>query len=119
MKQINVKTENGVVVVKKLPLKKYAELLQAIEELPKTLKSMQGMDTETIMQQIPLLVANALPDVIRIICIATDSKKETIEEMGLDEVVEIITAISEVNNYAKVFDSIKKLTAPQPIIKAV
>ena len=112
-KTIDVKLDNKTVKISKLPLGKYAELLGALEDIPKTLGKFDGLSNDDFMAQLPKLITVALPDVIGIIAIATPLSKDEIEELGLDEVVDLVVAIAEVNNYKKVFSNIKKLTASQ------
>lgn len=111
MKTIKIKLDGLEVEVKKLPLGKYAELLGALDELPKHLSGFDTKSTDALMAELPKLIAVALPDVIKIISIATDLTPEQVAELGLDDVVKIITALIEVNNYREVFENIKKLTA--------
>lgn len=111
MKTIKIKLENKEVEVKKLPLGKYAELLNALDELPKHLNDFDTKSSDTLIAELPKLIAVALPDVIKIVSIATNLTPEEIENLGLDEVVKIIIALIEVNNYKEIFDSLKKLTA--------
>jgi hypothetical protein len=112
MKTIQIKLDSGKeVAVKKLPLGKYAELLGALDELPKHLNGFDTKSTDDLVAQLPKLIAVALPDVIKVVSIATDLTAEQVAELGLDEVVKIIVALIEVNNYAEVIETIKKLTA--------
>lgn len=113
MKTIKVKLDEITVEVSKLPLGKYAELLRAIRELPKHIKELQGKDNDAIVEVLPALIAESLPDVVNILTIATPLKNEEIEFLGLDEITRLIVAIWEVNNYSEVFKNIKKVTSPQ------
>lgn len=97
--------------IKQLPLRRYAELLKAIESLPKSLGGMDKLNNDQIFEQLPLLIANSLPDLIGILTIATDLKRENIEEMSLGEAVKIVIAVIEVNDYREVFEQIKKVMA--------
>ena len=108
MKKIIVKLENKTIEVSKLPLGKYAELLDALEELPKSVSGLDNLTNEAIFAQLPKLIAKSLPDFINIIHIATDMEKEEVEQLGLDEVIDIIMALVEVNNYGKIFETVKK-----------
>ena len=47
------------------------------------------------------------------LAIATPLTPDEIEDLGLDEVVELVAGIVEVNNYKSVFANIKKMTAQQ------
>ncbi len=111
MKQIEVKLEDKTIIVKKLPLGKYAELLKAVKELPKHIQGLDTLDNATIIAKLPDLLANAFPDVVSIITIATDLKKEEVEAMGLDEATNVVLAIVEVNKYKEVYENIKKALA--------
>lgn len=108
-KTVKVKLDDGKTLeVSKLPLGKYAELLDAIEELPKSISGLDSLDNDTILAQLPKLIAKSLPDFIKIIHIATGMSEEEVEQLGLDEVIDILKAIAEVNNYSKVLDTVKK-----------
>lgn len=111
MKTIKVKIDTGDVEVAKLPIGKYAELLKAIKELPKHVKSLEGRSTESVIEILPALIGESLPDFIEILTIATPLKKEEIEAMGLDEVTRVVLAIVEVNNFREIYDNIKKAMA--------
>lgn len=117
MKTLKIQTDSGVVEVSKLPLGRYAELLKAIKELPKHIAGFQGKTNDQIFDNLPLIIADALPDVIGILEIATPLKKEEIEKMGLDEVTRVVVGIIEVNNYKDVYEQIKKVTARPEKIK--
>jgi len=117
MKTKKIILENKEIEISKLPLGKYSELLLALEELPKQLSGVDGKSAEDFLAELPKIIGNSLPDVIKILTIATPLKEEEIKELGLDEVIEIILAIFEVNNYQSVFDNIKKLTARPEKVK--
>lgn len=108
MKQVEVKLDDRTLVVKKLPLGRYAELLKALHNLPKHINGLDGLSNDEIIPRIPTILAESLPDVIAIFTIATDLKKEEVEAMGLDEATDVFMAIIEVNNYQEVFAKIKK-----------
>jgi len=109
-KQITVKLDDREIVVEKLPLGKYSELLGAIKELPKHLQQFQTADNNQLISVLPQLLSESLPDVIRIVAIATPLEEKEVEELGLDELSDIVIAVIEVNNYQKVYDNIKKAT---------
>lgn len=111
MKTQTVQLDNKSIAVAKLPIGKYAELLKSLKELPKHVKGLQGKPNDEILEMLPNLIGEALPDFIEILTIATPLKKEEVEQMGLDEVTRVILAVIEVNNFKEVFDNIKKATA--------
>lgn len=118
MNEITVKLDNRELIVKKLPLGKYAELLGAIKQLPKHIQNLGAFDNPTIIAQLPQLIAGATPDFMAIISIATDLKKEEVEALGLNEAVKILIAIIEVNKYKEVYQDLKKALA-QPVTQKV
>lgn len=118
MKTITVKLDNREIEVAKLPIGKYAELLKAIKELPKHINGLESQNTDSIIQMLPSLIGESMPDFIAILTIASPLKKEEIEEMGLDEVTRVVLAIVEVNNFKEVYENIKKaLARPATITK--
>ena len=119
-KIISVQLDDKKIEVRKLPILRYAEMLKAVKELPKHLSGMDMQNTgvDKIFEQLPYLIAVALPDIINIISIATDLEKDEIEQLGLDEVTSLAVAIAEVNNYQGVFDKVKKALA-HPSLKTL
>lgn len=111
MKTQTVQLEDRSIEIAKLPLGKYAELLKAVKELPKHIKSLRNQDSETVIEILPNLIGESLPDFIDILTIATPLKKEEIEQMGIDEATKVILAIIEVNNFREVYSNIKKAVA--------
>ena len=132
MNQTTVKIENlgREVQIKKLPLGKYAELIKSIDkDLPDLFKQFEGLDmddNEGMLQKLPDIIANALPQFAKILSIATyyrnDDKKlvlqltpeEVQDEVALDEAMDLIMAAWEVNNLAKLADKAKKWMPKKP-----
>lgn len=105
-----VQLDSGDVEVKKLPLGKYALVLQELEKLPAVLEQITSQSTDEIVQQLPAILATSWSDVVGIISIATGvSKAELEEEIGLDEAVSLVTAVIEVNNFFSVAQNLGKL----------
>ena len=94
-----------------MPLGKYADLLKALKELPKHLQEFQGIDKDKMIEVLPQLIGTSLPDVINILTIATPLSKDEAENLGIDELTDIVLAIIEVNNYQDVYQKIKKAMA--------
>lgn len=121
-KQIKVDTDNGVVLVAKLPIVKYVELLKAMRKLPKELVArfngvdLTHMSNDKILEMVPEIVETSLPDVLNVLTIATPLEREAIEALGLDDIVNLVLAVVEVNNYKGIYDSVKKaLARPEPV----
>lgn len=111
MKKITVQLDDKKIEVLKLPLGRYAELMRVLQNLPTKLKGVNITTNEQFLAQLPTLIADNIPEVIDILHIATDLPKEEIEALGLFDVVKIVMAVIEVNQYKDVYAQIKKVTA--------
>lgn len=110
-KSIQVKLDDKTVEVSKLPIGRYAELLKALKELPIDINGIEKLSNDQIFKQLPTMIGDALPQFLNILPIATPLKIEEIEPLGLDEVVRLVMAVVEVNNYSEVFSTVKKALA--------
>ena len=105
-----VQLDSGPVEVKKLPLGKYALLLQELQELPGILEKITSFESDEILQQLPSMLATSWSDIVSIMAIATGvSKKELEEDIGLDEGISLVTAVIEVNNFFAVAQNLGNL----------
>lgn len=95
--------------IKKLPLRRYAELLEALQELPKNLDLIKGKSQNEIIASLPQLITVCYPDVERTLIVITELTKEEIGELGLDDVVKIADAFLTINNYGEIIETIKKV----------
>ena len=111
MKEIEVKLDDRTVVVKKLPLGRYAELLKALKKLPENLGGLDKMKEDEIFRKLPTLIAGALPDCIDMLAIATPLTVDELNTLGLDEAVELFLAVIKVNNYQDIYGKVKKALA--------
>ncbi len=104
-----IKLEHRELIVKKLPLGKYAELLKALEKLPLQFNSLSGLKNEQLIPKIPSLIGECFPDIVKLFTIATDLTPEECENtIGLSEATDVFMAIIEVNDYKSIFEKIKK-----------
>lgn len=110
-KTLKIQTDIGEVVVSKLPLGKYAELLKAIKELPKHLKGIEGKKVDDVIELIPAIAGEGLGDVIRVLSVATDLPEKDLQTIGLDDAIALFKAIWEVNNFSFIQTEIKKVIA--------
>lgn len=116
MKPTTVKLENNrELEIRKLPLGKYAELIKSLKGLLKQVGGLDKLSTEQLFEVLPELIANNLPEFIKLFTIATDLTYEEAEQLGLDEAVKIVVAIVEVNNYRAVYENLKKVFAHPPV----
>lgn len=111
MKTINVKLDSKTITISKLPLGKYAELLAVLKTLPDRYAKFEKITQNTFLDELPTLITESLPDVVRLLEVTTPLKKEEIETLGLDEMIKVVQAIVEVNNYVEVWATAKKVIA--------
>lgn len=97
--------------IKKLPLKKYADVLSAFQNLPKHLDLFKGKNENELASALPEIVTVAYPDVVSVVNIVTGVSKEEIDEWGLDDLVKVVEAFMEVNNYSEIYSVLKKVLA--------
>jgi len=97
--------------IKKLPLGRYAELLKALRDLPKKIGNLGELNNENMLQLLPEILVESWPEAIAVMSIATGLEENFLNEIGLDDAVNICTAVIEVNNYKDVYEKIKKMTA--------
>lgn len=118
MNEIIVNLEGKEVIIKKLPIGRYAELIKQLKKLPKHVQSLPNLDNATIVENLPTIIEESQDDLFGLISVATELKIEDIKVLGLNEVVDLVIAVIEVNQYKEVFEKIKKLRAhPQEMKK--
>ena len=110
-KKLTVQIQEKDVEIQELPIGKYAELLQAVKELPKHLGDLSNLTSDAMIEKLPFLMGVALPDVLGILVIATPFTKEELSDMGLADITALAVGVIQVNNYSDVFDQIKKVVA--------
>jgi len=118
-KTLSVKIDDRTITVSELPLVKYAQLLKAIKQLPLKLPEFANKSSDQVLAQLPSIIGECWDDAINILVIATDLKKEEIEQMGLADATRLITAIAEVNDYSVVMETIKKALARPALQKQI
>ena len=109
MKKISVQLDGYSIDVEKLPLGKYADLLAAVQELPKHISGIGQISNEQFLLLLPKIISNCYPDIVRIFTVATPLAQEQIENLSLDEAVDVVLAIIEVNKYKAIAGKIKKV----------
>lgn len=111
MSEIKVKLEEKTIIVKKLPLGRYAELIKQLKKLPTHVQNLPNMDNATILANLPDIIEQSQDDFYNLLAVATDLKPEEIKELGLYEAADLLIAVIEVNKYREVYDKIKKALA--------
>lgn len=125
-KTITINTEGGDVVVRKLALGDYAALLRALKKLPAELgqfvqgtdkKELQNMDV--ILAALPTIIADAIPEFCAVLAAATDKEADFfINELDLADGIDVLGAALQLNDYNRIFNSVKKLMAGAPATPA-
>lgn len=118
MKKTIIQLDDQKITIEKLPLGKYADLMRALQNLPAKFKDINMSNNEQFFAQLPAIIADNIPEVVDLLNIATGMQKEEIEALGLHEVVNLVVAVIEVNQYKDVYEQIKKVTA-RPATQAV
>lgn len=90
--------------IEKIPLGRYAELLEALKTLPKEIVGdVMGMDKLTeaqVVGKLPDILLVAFPEFLKILAIATNLELDYIKKrVGLMEAVKMITIVFKVNDY--------------------
>ena len=99
-----LKINDRDVKVSKLPLGRYADLLEALEGLPKEftdqLIGLDKADEGAILGKLPSMIRTALPQFEKVVSVVSGLEVEYIDkELGLTDVVLIIKTMFEVNDY--------------------
>lgn len=110
---MKVQLSQSSIEINKLPLKKYVDVFNALGKLPEEVSDMAGKSNDELFTNLPVLVAKFLPQIVSILSVATPLTEDEINELGLDEVSELIVAVIQVNNFGKVADNVKKMMARQ------
>lgn len=118
--QITVSTELGDVVVRKMPLSNYAELLRALDKLPeqlenfvkgKTTQDLKSFDTGELVKVLPELLASSWGSALALLAVPTDKDPEFLGKLDGADAIEIIDAILELNDFARIANAVKKIVA--------
>lgn len=118
-KKLDVKTEFGMVEVHKMPLSDFAEILRALDNLPEKLgglfdkdeKSFDDMDYAAILKLFPALLADSWSDIAGIIAVPTDKDRDFMLKLDGADALDVIDAILELNDFPRIFATIKKMLA--------
>ncbi len=114
-KTIEIVLDDQTITVQKLPLKKYADLLSILDEIPKQFESFDQLQQDKMIQSIPKILKNALPEALNVMAVFTGIPKEEIGELGMHELVRLFAGVLEANKYDEVFDVVKKIFAQSKV----
>lgn len=119
-KTIEVNTSAGPVIVKKLAMQDYAELLRSLKNLPAELgKFIEGtskedlQDSGTLLASLPTIIADALPEFCAVLAVTSDKDAEFhLTQLDLADNIDVLAAALELNDYKRIAAAIKKIMAP-------
>lgn len=112
-----VKIGDRNIAVKKLGLIKYSEMVDSFQELIKSVNEMINIDDtkdDTILAQIvSQLIKKNIDQVIKFLTIAIDDLDYDFvaNEVGITDVIRLLSALIEVNELITGIDEVKKLLA--------
>lgn len=110
-------------MVKKIPLRKYAEIIPALKDLTQYDSLFSDLSTEKLMEALPTAMMTAPDSVENLLAIAQDFDREQMKEWGIDDYVHVIEGILSVNDFAYVYNTLKKgmaqLNIKQPGIESL
>lgn len=116
--ELTVNTELGDVVVHKMPLADYAELLRALSNLPKNLGNILGDDIDTknmanseFLQKLPAILADSWGDIGSILAVPTDKDAAFLLQLSGADAFDVIDAIFQLNDFARIVSTVKKMLA--------
>lgn len=115
-----VETGAGPVEVKKLALYDYSEFFRALKKLPAEIGKFGDMDKSKVLEVFPELIAESSGDFVGILAVVTDKDEKFFEsrEFDLADALEIVDVALELNDYAKIVNSVKKIMARGKASKA-
>lgn len=112
--------------IQKMGLKKYAQMVKALKHFPEIIKDVASIDIDeekgeskedynkkalnAFLPKIPDLVDKSFPELIKVIHVATDIKEKDLEEnIGLDDLSEILVVVFELNDFSVVKKNLSKI----------
>jgi hypothetical protein len=119
-KTIEVNTSAGPVVVKKLAMQDYAELLRTLKTLPKQLGDFIGgtskedlSNNEVLFAKLPEIIADSLPEFCAVLAVASDKDAEFhLKQLDLADNIDVLAAELELNDYKRIVAAVKKIMGP-------
>jgi hypothetical protein len=117
-KEMTVSTELGDVVVHKMLLSEYAELLRALDKLPEHISKLVSdksgsseISREQLIMLLPSLAADSLEEFASVLSIPTDKDVDFIMQLDGADVIELIDGVLEVNQFERIVAAVKKILA--------
>lgn len=117
-KTITVSIDESKYQIGKMPIGDYPDIIRAIRKLPQHINTFESLKVDDLIKVLPDLASEALPDLLGVLHVATRIELEELSKMGLADIIKLVTAIYEVNNYADVYEVLKKALAHPALQKA-
>lgn len=105
---IEIEINGSPLTLKKIPLRKYAEIIPALKDLTQYSSLFSDLSTDAIMEALPTVLTTAPESVENLLAIAQDFDREQMKEWGIDDYVHVIEGILSVNDFAYVYLTLKK-----------
>ena len=107
-----IKIDDRDVVIKKLPLRKYPQLIGIIKQIQnKSTAINTSSSNDEILESLPQLINDCYPEFVEILVVGLDVSKEQVEDWGLADLIEVATKFLEVNRFGFILDQLKKMKA--------
>lgn len=111
-----IETSNGPVVVHKLVISQYAELLGLFQGMPAIVSELglsskdDWTDSKAVGAKVPVLMMKALPEMAKLLAFPTDQEASFFMDLDLADVLDITDGILSVNDFERIVASIKKIS---------
>lgn len=111
MKTLLIKLDDREITLQKLPIGEYPEILRSIKELPKHLSSIENLNVDQLLNELPIIAGDCMPDLVNVIALAAKIPADEVQEMGLADITKLIEGIFKINNFAFIGETLKKYIA--------
>ena len=106
-KETKLNINGKEIVVKKMPLGQYAQLLSTLDQLPPEVTDefvkLDLQKPEAFLAKLPKLLAKSFPSFVKLLSIATGVDEATLNsEYGIHEAIELVKAVFEVNEFNQI-----------------
>lgn len=109
-----IETHQGAVVIRKLKVGEYVEILRELKTIPAKIGEIIGMDNfnnQKLVELAPAIIDDFFPEICKIFAKSSDKDEQFYAACYPDELVDIFVELYLLNDFTKIGDSIKKITA--------
>jgi hypothetical protein len=93
------------IIIKKMAVGKYAQLLTELKDsaLINTLLNLDKFDNNELIKELPAMIGDSLPDVLKLLSIVADIDADVLaEQVGLEDAILMLGAAIEVNKFSEI-----------------